>query len=168
MADPVVEIDIRIDGGGWHRAAYPAEQAVRDAAAAALGGYELAPGTELSVLLTDDAAIAALNRRWRDKDGPTNVLSFPGQSPAPGEASALLGDVVIAFETLEAEAIAAAIPPADHLKHLVVHGVLHLLGLDHETAEDADEMEKCEVEILAGLGVPDPYAVSEPVERVSR
>ncbi|HEX7970330.1 MAG TPA: rRNA maturation RNase YbeY, partial [Stellaceae bacterium] len=106
--------------------------------------------------------VRALNRQWRGKDVPTNVLSFPalGATPPPG-APRLLGDVVLAFETVAAEAAAQDKPLADHLRHLVIHGVLHLLGFDHESDADAQRMEASEIAILAGLGVPDPYRVRE-------
>jgi probable rRNA maturation factor len=109
---------------------------------------------ELSVVLTDDAAIRALNAQWRKKDEPTNVLSFP----APANAS-ILGDIVIAYETTAREAAQEQKPLADHLSHLAVHGFLHLLGYDHESDADADVMEQLEREILARLGVPDPYMI---------
>lgn len=110
---------------------------------------------ELSVVLTDDAAIRALNAQWRGRDEPTNVLSFP--SPGGG----ILGDIVIAYETTAREAEAEHKPLADHLLHLTVHGFLHLLGYDHESDADADVMEQLEREILARLGVPDPYMIRE-------
>ena len=164
-----VDIDIRIDAPHWEGAAKDASlAAVRVAAEAALADLAPGPGTwELSILLTADAAIAELNRDWRGKDGPTNVLSFPSDDDAPAADGppALLGDVIVAHETLVREAAAADIPFDDHLRHLVVHGVLHLLGYDHENDAEAEEMEARETEILAGLGVPDPYAGSDPVKR---
>lgn len=164
-----VDIEIRIDAPAWDGAETEAVlAAVRGAAVAALADLAPGPGTwELSILLTDDAAIAELNREWRGKDGPTNVLSFPSDDDAPeaGGPPALLGDVIVAHATLAREAAAADIPFIDHLRHLVVHGVLHLLGYDHENDAEADEMESRETEILAGLGVPDPYAGSDPVRR---
>ena len=166
---PRIEIDIRIDAPAWETvSARAAVAAVREAARAALADLAPCPGSwELSVLLTDDAAIADLNREWRGKDGPTNVLSFPGDEdePVAGGPPAMLGDVIVAHGTLVREADAAGIPFGDHLRHLVVHGVLHLLGYDHENDADAEEMENRETEILAGLGVPDPYAGSDPVRR---
>ena len=112
-------------------------------------------------MLTDDSAIHALNRDWRGHDAPTNVLSFPaqplrGRKPAP---AASLGDIVIAFETTRREAAAEGKPLKDHLAHLAVHGFLHLVGYGHDKDRDARKMESLEVAILAGLGVPDPYAV---------
>lgn len=117
-------------------------------------------------MLTDDSAIHALNRDWRGHDAPTNVLSFPASNPLRRKPRARqaappapLGDVVIAFETTAREAAAEDKPIEHHLAHLAVHGFLHLLGYDHGTSRDAKEMETLEAVILAGLGVPDPYAV---------
>lgn len=112
----------------------------------------------VDILLTDDSEQRRLNRTYRGKDMPTNVLSFP-QSPNAADADVpmLLGDIVLAFETVSREAVEQQKPLANHLSHLVVHGVLHLLGFDHEKPADAAEMEAREVRILAGLGVADPY-----------
>lgn len=171
-SEPVpVDIDIRIDAPAWRDRAGPAagcEAAVDAAARAALADIDAADGRfELSILLTDDAAIAALNSRWRGRDGPTNVLSFPADDDAglaaAGGRPALLGDIIVAFETVLREAVDAGIPFADHLRHIIVHGALHLLGYDHEGDADAEEMEGREIEILATLGVPDPYESSDPV-----
>jgi len=107
---------------------------------------------ELSLALADDATVQGLNRDYRAKDKPTNVLSFPA---AHGP---LLGDVIVAHETLMREAVEEGIPAADHLAHLTIHGLLHLLGYDHETEADALRMEALETSILAGLGIADPHA----------
>lgn len=173
--EPGLEIDILVDGGDW-RAALPAAQDIAVAAArAALGGVGDTAGTgkrigtttELSILLTDNAAIAELNSQWRGKNGPTNVLSFPAEtddtlSAAPSiGVPILLGDVVVALETLLSEAQEAGVSPEDHFHHLVVHGVLHLCGYDHENDTDADRMERLEIGILQTLGVADPYAAAQ-------
>lgn len=169
MAEPALDIDIRIDADGWRDVSFPAEAAVREAALAAVRACAQGDALELSVLLTGDDAIAELNHRWRGKEGPTNVLSFPGDRAASGGMPVLLGDVVIALETVRNEARQGNVPEADHVKHLAIHGVLHLLGYDHETDEDAAEMERCEIEILASLGVADPYAASAgPLEGAVR
>ena len=112
------------------------------------------------VTLADDDAQQALNRTWRGKDEPTNVLAFPAadwRAPHPDGAPLLLGDVVLAYETVRREAAEQEKPFADHLRHLVIHGVLHLLGYDHVDSADADAMEAREIALLAELGVPNPY-----------
>jgi len=111
------------------------------------------PNASLTLLLTDDKALRALNHNFRGKNKPTNVLSFPA-----GETRAYLGDVAIAYGVTAGEARAAKKTFADHATHLTVHGVLHLLGYDHETNRDAAVMEPLEVKILAKLGISDPYA----------
>jgi probable rRNA maturation factor len=114
-------------------------------------------------VLTDDSAIRALNRDWRGVDRPTNVLSFPAR-PGPSAAGpALLGDIVIAFETTMQEARSESKPFEHHLAHLAVHGFLHLLGQDHDNDSDAETMEGIERVILARLGIPDPYAAGDLV-----
>ncbi len=114
----------------------------------------------VTVLLADDATVQALNRTWRGKDKPTNVLSFPAaDQPLPPGAPQPLGDVVLAYDTLLRESAEQSKPLSHHLAHLLVHGTLHLLGQDHETGEaQADAMEALEVAVLATLGIPDPYA----------
>lgn len=111
---------------------------------------------ELTIALTDDAQMRDLNRTWRNKDQPTNVLSFPAGN-AFGETG-VLGDVVIAYETTQREAQEAGIALPDHVSHLVVHGVLHLLGFDHRNDAEAEQMEDLERLALASLGIADPYA----------
>jgi probable rRNA maturation factor len=112
----------------------------------------------VTVLLADDAAVRELNRAWRGQDKATNVLSFPSPAVAgpPGGARSI-GDVALAYETVAREAEQEGKALAHHAAHLLVHGVLHLLGHDHEGDEDADEMERIEVLALARLGIPDPY-----------
>jgi probable rRNA maturation factor len=135
-----------------------AEAAARAAIAAA--GAPLAGAAELSIVLTDDAEQRTLNRDWRGIDKPTNVLSFPQLAPfAP--LAGLMGDVVLARETLAREAAEQGLGLADHFTHLVVHGVLHILGYDHLEADEALAMERLETQILASLGVADPYAEEE-------
>jgi probable rRNA maturation factor len=148
-------VEIVIEDERWTSA--HADTAVQ-AAMAALQGLE--EPASLAILLADDAALQRLNRAFRGKDKPTNVLSFPA-APMPGN-EAFLGDIAIAFDTLAREAIDEGKSLSDHLAHLVVHGVLHLLGEDHETPEEAEAMEAEERRILAGLGIADPYAMSEP------
>lgn len=154
-------VDVEIGDPEWRGALAGAADRCRRAARAALA--EAPPGgppelCEIGVLLAGDAAVAALNRRYRGRDGATNVLAFPcaGSAPAAG-APRLLGDVVLARETVLAEARAAALPVADHVSHLVAHGVLHLLGYDHADAAGEAEMRGLEARALGRVGVPDPY-----------
>jgi probable rRNA maturation factor len=120
---------------------------------------------ELAVMLTDDAGIRTLNSNWRGIDKPTNVLSFPALPPTgpggPDDAPRMLGDIAIAYETVRKEADEEQKPFDHHLSHLAVHGYLHLIGYDHENDADAEAMESLETEILAQLGIPDPYSDSD-------
>ena len=162
---PRLVIDIRCDAPGWAAAAPNAGKVARRAARAAWSAVRRdGDGAELSVALVDDAAMRRLNSDWRGKDRPTNVLSFPaGDAGAPGRP-VLLGDVVLALETTRREAADLRRPLDDHVSHLVVHGVLHLLGYDHEAPAGAMAMEALETEILRGLRIADPYAAKdEPV-----
>jgi probable rRNA maturation factor len=154
----------------WRSVAPGLTALARKAARAALAAA-LPPGSRagLALALGDDALLRRLNRDYRGRDKPTNVLSFshvatPG---APAQGDRFLGDVAIARETLLAEAIAEGKPATHHLSHLIVHGVLHLLGYDHETAAEARRMEALERKVLAGLGIPDPYR-ARPVARRRR
>ena len=124
---------------------------------------------ELAVMLTDDAGIRTLNSNWRGIDKPTNVLSFPALRPPAGVSGAddvppMLGDIAIAYETARREADDEQKPFDHHLSHLTVHGFLHLVGYDHETDDEAEAMEALEIEILAQLGIPDPYADRERMD----
>lgn len=116
---------------------------------------------ELAVMLTDDGGIRTLNSNWRGLDKPTNVLSFPALQPTgpsgPDDAPRMLGDIAIAYETTRKEADDEQKPFDHHLSHLAVHGFLHLIGYDHENDADAEVMEALEVNILAQLGIPNPY-----------
>jgi probable rRNA maturation factor len=153
-----VMIEIAVETEGWN--AEPGiDDLIRRSAVAAAEACGCAAG-EIGVTLTGDEAIRALNRDHRGFDKPTNVLSFP--LAAPGESGPrLLGDVVLALETVLREAQAERKSFAHHAAHLVVHGVLHLFGDDHETDEEAERMEAREIEILAGLGISDPYAAQD-------
>ena len=142
-------IDIEIEDEAWTAALPEAEALILPAAAAAL---EARGG--VTILLTDDDTVADLNERFRGKPGPTNVLSFP----APPNPEDHLGDIALAYGVCAREASEQGKPLAHHLQHLVAHGVLHLLGYDPLTAAEAEEMEALERRVLAGLGVPDPYA----------
>lgn len=145
-------IDIEVEDEAWNRALPDVEALVLAAASAALGQAGRTGG--VVVLLADDAAVADLNQRFRDKTGPTNVLSFP----APENPEGLLGDVALAFGVCAREAVDQGKRLDHHLQHLVAHGVLHLLGYDHMTDDEAAEMEGLERVVMAGLGAPDPYA----------
>ena len=145
-------IEVEVEDDAWTLTVPDVAAAARAAAAAALS----AAGRSGSavVLLTDDAQVRDLNARFRGRDAPTNVLSFP----APPSAAPHLGDVALGFGVCEGEAQAQGKPLADHLSHLVAHGVLHLLGFDHGEDAEAEEMESLERRVLAGLGIADPYA----------
>jgi len=146
-------IEVEIEDAAWTAALPDAAAVAERAATAALGTV----AGDVVVLLTDDATVRDLNTRFRDKDRPTNVLSFPAaEMTLPGQAPHL-GDLVLAFGVCAAEAEAQDKTLADHLSHLTVHGVLHLLGRDHEAEAEAEEMEAEERTILASLGVADPY-----------
>jgi probable rRNA maturation factor len=155
-------VEVEIEAEAWTTALPRAEAVVRQAALAALGA-ETRRG--VVILLTDDDRQRELNRRFRDKDAPTNVLSFPAPAHAPGGGGDSLGDIALAFGVCEGEARAQRKTLADHLRHLVIHGVLHLMGHDHEEDAAAETMEALERRLLAGMGVADPYA-AELVESI--
>jgi probable rRNA maturation factor len=134
-------------------------------AAAEIAGVDVGDA-ELAVMLTDDSGIRTLNNNWRGIDKPTNVLSFPALQPTgtatPSDVPRMLGDIAIAYETTRKEADDEQKPFDHHLSHLAVHGFLHLIGHDHENDDDAEAMEGLEQEILAHLGIPDPYTDRDP------
>jgi len=146
-------IDIEIEDEAWTSALPNVEAVVRSAALMA-ADHEEAAHADITILLTDDATVAELNARFRDKAGPTNVLSFPA-APNPQRH---LGDIALAYGVCAREATEQGKSLAHHLQHLTVHGVLHLLGYDHIGDDEAEAMESLERTVLAGLGVPDPYA----------
>ena len=145
-----------------------AEAVIQRAIEAAAGIADADVGdAELAIMLTDDTGIRTLNSNWRGIDKPTNVLSFPALQPAagaPDDAPRMLGDIAIAYETTRKEADDEQKPFDHHLSHLAVHGFLHLIGYDHEKDDDAETMESLEQEILAQLGIPDPYADRERMD----
>lgn len=156
-------IDLAIEAGDW-----PTEERLRELAEAAVSAAvtEVQPqvpfppsGSELSILFTDDARIRQLNAEWRGEDKPTNVLSFP-QAPGP-HSGPLLGDIILAYETVRDEAALAGKPLEAHMAHLIVHGFLHLLGYDHEDEAEAEEMEALERAALDRIGIADPYAPAQ-------
>jgi probable rRNA maturation factor len=167
MLDIVVENDGEWDSStGWAelvRAA--AEAAIAESAFPQLSLAERP--VELSVRLAADEEVQALNSKWRGKDKPTNVLSFPQCEPAelheigPAGPELLLGDLVLAHQVCGREAEEKGIPLHDHVRHLVVHGTLHLLGYDHEEDDSAEDMESREIRALARLGIADPYEIGD-------
>jgi probable rRNA maturation factor len=183
MTAPRLDVDVVIEAPAWRKAVKGpvglCERAARAALAAGLEGSALTllgPRTEpleVCIALEDDASVRDLNRDFRGQDKPTNVLAFAAMEDADGrvippppdidrdednDEPDMLGDVVVAFETTRDEAARDGKTLADHLTHLVVHGVLHLLGHDHQDDAEAEAMERLETRILAGLGIADPHA----------
>lgn len=153
-----VDIDISIESGEWPDEASLARLVDR-AVAAAFAETGVAGRSELSVVFSDDSHIQKLNAGWRGKDKPTNVLSFPAFPLVQGgPLPPMLGDIVLAAETVAREAALEDKPVENHITHLVIHGLLHLLGYDHETDTEAEAMEAIERAALARLAIPDPYA----------
>jgi probable rRNA maturation factor len=158
----MISADIAIEADGWppeaklHETALQAFQTTAELA-------ELDDSFSVSLLFTDDVAMRELNRQWRGQDKPTNVLSFPAPDmpQRPDGDAPFYGDIALALETLEREAEADAKLFDHHLTHLLVHGLLHLAGYDHETDAEAEEMEALETRILARLAIADPYALQE-------
>jgi probable rRNA maturation factor len=150
-ASACVALDIRIESNLWKQKRDIQEKARRAITKAANAAAR--PMCELAVLLTDDSSMRVINADWRGVDAPTNVLSFP----APQSEGEFLGDIVLAFESIAAEATAEGKPFAHHFAHLCVHGFLHLLGYDHVRKKDADVMVAAERDILRRLRIPDPY-----------
>jgi len=155
-----IVIDIRVDSPLWNKQRN-AKAVLRRAISEASSAVALSRA-EVSVVLADDAAIRGLNCTWRHRDEPTNVLSFPAHPATDDRAgSRVLGDIVLAYQTLTREASDLHKTFAQHLAHLTVHGFLHLVGYDHETDAEATAMESLETMILARLDVPDPYCLRD-------
>ncbi len=149
------EIALSIEDKRWNEIA-DLQKLCEQAVATAMANINIRPFAELSLAFIDDAKMQALNKQYRKKDKPTNVLSFPA-TPIDGFMP-LLGDIVLAYETIQAEAQAAHISCEDHLTHLVIHGFYHLQGYDHETPQDAKIMEALEIKTLHHLDISNPYA----------
>ena len=153
----LMEIDFLTDDEAWR--ALPEREAQAHAAIRAV--FEVlqspAPEAELSLVFTSDQAVAELNRVWRGKAEPTNVLSFPAAGGAWPGAPRALGDIVLAAGVVSREARTSGKPLANHTSHLIIHGLLHLVGYDHEDDARAEAMERLEAEVMARLGLPDPY-----------
>ncbi len=166
----MLDIQISIEEGPW-----PSEEDLQSLSERVLGSAadflkreEKQPfpkeAPEVSLVFTDDASIRAINAEWRAQDKPTNVLSFPAFPLTPGKKPGpMLGDIILAHETLVREAKDLGKPFDEHLTHLLVHGFLHLFGYDHLEDDEAERMESLETRILAGLGLSDPYGDSDPV-----
>ncbi len=157
------QIDISIEADAWGEhdlvmLAQKALDAVREA-------QKLPKNLELSILACDDNRIASLNTEFRGKAKPTNVLSWPNAIPPQLDQDPFLGDIAIAFETCAREAKEQGKPLTDHLTHLLLHAILHLLGFDHETDAEAEQMETLETKILAKMGIDDPYSDSQSRNR---
>jgi probable rRNA maturation factor len=162
-----LQLQTIVQAGDWPQTVTNA--AFAETVAVAIGRFVEFEGAESAVVaFADDAAVQALNTRYRGKDKPTNVLSFPAVvPPLPDPASesgqtsvkpaVFLGDIILAFETVEAEAGEQGIALDHHVAHLMIHGILHLLGYDHETADTAEEMEALEIDVLAALDISNPY-----------
>ena len=159
----VREIEITVEDAEWKKFSAAARARMKKAVLRALD-HEKASGA-LTILLADDARLKALNHQFRGKNKPTNVLSFPADG-LDGADAGYLGDVAIAYGTVKREAAESGKRFADHLTHLAVHGVLHLVGHDHEKPKEAARMERIEREILAEFGIADPYAdIRTPARR---
>lgn len=154
-----INLDLVVEAGDWPKRLV-LQRLTCDAiiAATTFANAAIDPGAELTVIFTDDAHIRVLNRRFRSKDKPTNVLSFPAARPPKAKSfGPHLGDIIVSFQTVASEAGEGGLALEDHLTHLIVHGFLHLLGHDHEEDAKAVMMERLETAILANLGIADPY-----------
>jgi probable rRNA maturation factor len=155
-----VELVVSIESDGWASLDAPEELAMRAARAGLTAASPDAETGTLTLVLSSDDEVRDLNLRWRGLDKPTNVLSFPSDDePFPGGPPPHFGDVILAWETVAREAVEQNKTVASHASHLIVHGVLHLFGYDHQDDDDASVMETLETQILSGLGIADPYAL---------
>jgi len=167
-----VAVDIEVEDTGWNAVlGSGGPEAAIAVVRATLAAAGLARSAELGIRFSDDSTVRALNRDYRGRDAPTNVLSFalweggetgPAEPAAPGEPALLLGDLVMGLQTVLAEAEAQKKLTRDHTYHLLIHGSLHLMGYDHQSEADAERMESLETRLCARFGIPDPYADEEP------
>lgn len=157
---PPLAVDIVRRASAWEDVADEPLVIAARAAFAAVRGDALP--SEVCLLLTDDAEMSALNKSWRGEEGATNVLSFPLDAPQGAAGPGLLGDVVLAYETVVREAAGHGIATGQHAAHLVVHALLHLMGYDHICDREAAIMEDLEVHILGSLGLANPYSLQSP------
>ncbi|MCG7602007.1 rRNA maturation RNase YbeY [Halomonas sp. McH1-25] len=160
-AAPPPVVDRQVAVSAEEQALLPGEQELVAWVAAVLARHDVAPDSEVTIRLVDSEESQALNRDYRGKDKPTNVLSFPFEAPPGMEDVALLGDLVICHAVVAGEAQEQGKPLPHHYAHMVVHGTLHLLGYDHIEDAEADEMEALEREILSDFGIADPYALDD-------
>jgi len=149
-------MDVAVQFNDWTEQLTDIDRVATQAVSKILSVLDAPKLGELSIALVSDADIQTLNRDYRDKDMPTNVLSFPDDGPAP-----LLGDIVLALETMMREAEDKSISFEHHLTHLIIHGFLHLQGYDHQTENDAAEMEALEIAALAALNIDNPYEIRD-------
>jgi len=159
----ILSVDVDVADDAWRRVLDDPEQVCCETLTAAFGFLDYPPRAyEISVMLSDDARQQRLNAEYRGKDATTNVLSFPSGEEAdaafPADIALPLGDITLAIETVQREADTQGLSLADHFCHLLVHGMLHLAGYDHETDDDAEVMETLEIEILASFGIANPYS----------
>lgn len=155
--EPVIDLQVAVDAS---TAGLPGEADMARWVGAVLARHAVAPCSELTIRLVESDESQSLNREYRDKDKPTNVLSFPFEAPPGLDEFSLLGDLVICHAVVEREAAEQGKTLVNHYAHMVVHGTLHLLGYDHIEDAEAEEMEALEREILADFGIPDPYALT--------
>ncbi len=155
----MLEVTVSVPCQAWRDAIADVEGVCKSAVEATCSSKPPCSMAEVSIVLADDAFIQKLNRDYRGKDEPTNVLSFTGDHGLPEVPGAemMLGDVVVSYETITAEAKENGRDIKDHLSHLIVHGMLHLLGFDHRDDEEASKMEEMEVSVLTGIGINNPY-----------
>ena len=156
MTDLPFDMDIAVQFESWTESLADIEVIATQAVAQTLKALGSPKLGELSIALVSDTDIQTLNREYRHKDKPTNVLSFPDEGPAP-----LLGDIVLALETVQREAAEKSVQLEHHVTHLIIHGFLHLQGYDHQTEKDAAEMEALEIAALAALNIDNPYEIRD-------